>query len=209
MEVRRVLLVTHPAERMYDLIEGAEHYPAFLPWCAGATVTERSDDIVAADIRVDWHGVRFDFATRNLKRRPQWMGVRLARGPFREFEGEWQLTPLGDEGCRVAFLLRYDFDNALLRRVAGHVFERITNTLVDAFVARADGLGAAIPSPPVVLPGRLIATAPAPVPARETPADTLTNVQARADSAAARTDVPPPPSPAPTTPTPTPRSPDE
>jgi ribosome-associated toxin RatA of RatAB toxin-antitoxin module len=147
MEVRRLLLVTHPAERMYDLIEAAEHYPAFLPWCASATVTERSDEIVAADIVVDWHGVRFDFATRNLKRRPEWMGVRLARGPFRQFEGEWQLVPLGSEGCRIAFVLRYDFSTPLLSRVASHAFERITNTLVDAFVARADVLGPAIPVP--------------------------------------------------------------
>jgi ribosome-associated toxin RatA of RatAB toxin-antitoxin module len=152
MEVRRLLLVTHPAERMYDLIESAEHYPAFLPWCAAATVTERSDEIVAADIVVDWHGVRFDFATRNHKRRPEWMGVRLARGPFRHFEGEWQLTPLGSEGCRIAFLLRYDFSTPLLSRVATHVFERITNTLVDAFVARADALGPAIPVPVAVAP---------------------------------------------------------
>ena len=147
MEVRRLLLVTHPAERMYDLIEAAEHYPSFLPWCASAVVTERSDAIVAANLVVDWHGVRFEFATRNQKRRPDWMGVHLARGPFRELEGEWQLTPLGPEGCRVAFSLRYDFDNPILRRVAGHVFERITSTLVDAFVERADLLGAAIPRP--------------------------------------------------------------
>jgi ribosome-associated toxin RatA of RatAB toxin-antitoxin module len=156
MEVRRLLLVTHPAERMYDLIESAEHYPAFLPWCASATVTERSDEIVAADIVVDWHGVRFDFATRNVKRRPQWMGVRLARGPFREFEGEWQLTPLGAEGCRIAFTLRYDFSTPLLARVASHVFERITNTLVDAFVARADALGERIPRVEPVHPAPLV-----------------------------------------------------
>jgi ribosome-associated toxin RatA of RatAB toxin-antitoxin module len=209
MEVRRLLLVTHPAERMFDLIEGAEHYPAFLPWCASATVTERSDEIVAADIRVDWHGVRFDFATRNLKRRPRWMGVHLAQGPFREFEGEWQLTPLGEEGCRVAFLLRYDFDNPLLRRVAGHVFERITNTLVDAFVARADSLGAAIPSPQAVMPGRFDTTSPAMAQVGDPSVDSVPGAEAANEGPIARTDALSPISPAPTTPNPTPRSPDE
>lgn len=160
MEVRRRLLVAHPAERMYDLIESAEHYPAFLPWCARATVTERSDDIVAADIVVDWHGARFGFATRNLKRRPGWMGVRLARGPFREFDGDWQLVSLGNAGCRIEFALHYEFDNPVLRKVAGHVFEHIANTLVDAFVARADRLGAAIPKPAPVSPLVLAAAHP-------------------------------------------------
>ena len=39
MNVRRLLFVHHPAERMYDLIEGAEYYPDFLPWCSKATDT--------------------------------------------------------------------------------------------------------------------------------------------------------------------------
>ncbi|MCL4761216.1 MAG: hypothetical protein KJ018_05425, partial [Burkholderiales bacterium] len=61
------------------------------------------------------------------------------------FDGEWHLRPLGDAGCRIDFALDYDFERALLRTVAGAVFDRITNTLVDAFVARADALGDRIP----------------------------------------------------------------
>jgi ribosome-associated toxin RatA of RatAB toxin-antitoxin module len=145
MDVRRILLVPHPAERMYDLIEGAEHYPAFLPWCAAATILERNDEEVAARVTVEVRGVRFQFATRNRKRRPTWMGLGLEEGPFRRFDGEWNLVPLGPEGCRIDFVLRYDFENAVMRRVAGAVFERITSTLVEAFVARADALGERIP----------------------------------------------------------------
>jgi len=152
MEVRRLLLVQHPAERMYDLIEGAEHYPAFLPWCGAATVLLRTDDEVAARVTVEVRGVRFQFVTRNRKRRPTWMGLGLAEGPFRRFEGEWQLTSLGNAGCRIDFSLRYDFENAVMRRLAGAAFERITNTLVDAFVARADALGERIPVPLPVAP---------------------------------------------------------
>jgi len=147
MEVRRLLLVPHPAERMYDLIEGAEYYPAFLPWCGAATVLARTDEEVAARVTVEVRGVHFQFVTRNRKRRPTWMGLGLEEGPFRRFEGEWNLVPLGDAGCRIDFALRYDFENALMRRIAGAVFERITSTLVDAFVARADALGDRIPKP--------------------------------------------------------------
>jgi ribosome-associated toxin RatA of RatAB toxin-antitoxin module len=152
MEVRKTVLVTHSARQMFDLIEAAEHYPDFLPWCAAATIVERDDSVVRADVTVDYHGVRFHFRTRNPKRAPEWMAIHLEQGPFHHFEGEWQLTPLGSEGCRIAFLLRYDFSTPLLSRVASHVFERITNTLVDAFVARADALGPAIPVPAAVAP---------------------------------------------------------
>jgi len=164
MEVRRLLLVPHPAERMYDLIEGAEHYPSFLPWCAAATILLRNDEEVAARVAVEVRGVRFQFVTRNRKRRPTWMGLGLEEGPFRRFEGEWHLVPLGDAGCRIDFTLRYDFENAVMRRVAGAVFERITSTLVEAFVARADALGDRIPRP---LPVAAAAIPPAAAPTPE------------------------------------------
>ena len=143
MEVRKTVLVGHSAWQMFDLIEAAEHYPDFLPWCAAATIVERDADVVAADVTVDYHGVRFHFRTRNPKRAPQWMALKLEHGPFHHFEGEWNLTPLAADGCRIDFVLRYDFKSVITRRLAGPVFDRIANTLVDAFVLRADRVYAA------------------------------------------------------------------
>ena len=140
MRVQRSVLVAHPAERIFALIEAAEDYPAFLPWCASAHVLQRDDSIVIARIEVAWHGVRFSFVTRNPKRSPEWMAIGLEEGPFRHFRGEWHLTPLASWGCRVQFDLDYELDAALLGRLAAPVFERATTTLVDAFVRRADAL---------------------------------------------------------------------
>lgn len=138
MDIHKSALVGYTAESMFDLIEAAEHYPAFLPWCADATILARDESVVVADIAVNYHGVRFRFTTRNPKRRPEWMAVTLERGPFRRFEGEWHLIPLGSSGCKIAFTFRYEFDAALVRTLAGPVFDRIANTFVDAFVARAE-----------------------------------------------------------------------
>jgi ribosome-associated toxin RatA of RatAB toxin-antitoxin module len=138
MEVRRSALVDHAAEHVFDVIEGAEHYPSFLPWCAGATILARDDTLVVANIAVDWHGLRFQFRTRNPKRRPEWLAVVLEEGPFRRFEGEWHLRPLAPFACKVEFAMHYEFDSAVVGKVAGSVFERIVGTFVDAFVARAD-----------------------------------------------------------------------
>lgn len=137
MEVHKTALVAHSAEQMFDLIEAAEHYPAFLPWCAGATILERDDSVVVARIAINYHGVKLDFTTRNPKRRPEWMAVDLEQGPFRRFAGDWQLKALANAGCKVEFNLRYDFATPVLARIAGPVFDRLANALVDAFVARA------------------------------------------------------------------------
>lgn len=140
MELRRSALVAHSAENIFDLIEAAEHYPEFLPWCSGATILARDESVVAAEITVNWHGVGFSFTTRNPKRRPNWLALKLERGPFRRFEGEWNLTPLAADGCKIEFVLRYDFEHAIARSLTAKVFDEIARTFVDAYVARADSL---------------------------------------------------------------------
>ena len=76
--------------------------------------------------------------TRNPKRRPHWMAIHLESGPFRRFEGEWRLSELTPEACKAEFTLRYELGGALLSKAAGRVFDGIANTLVDAYVARAE-----------------------------------------------------------------------
>lgn len=138
MEVRKSALVPFASDRMFDLIEAAEHYPEFLPWCIGARILERSESVVAAEIAVDYLGVRFRFTTRNPKRRPEWLAVALQSGPFRRFEGEWLLRSLAPAATKIDFALRWEFGGGLANTLAGPVFARIANTYVDAFVARAD-----------------------------------------------------------------------
>ncbi|MDZ7590420.1 MAG: type II toxin-antitoxin system RatA family toxin [Rubrivivax sp.] len=156
MEARRSVLVAHPAERMFDLIEAAESYPAFLPWCASAVVLQRDDTLVVARLQVAYLGARFEFTTRNPKRRPEFMAIGLEEGPFRRFEGTWHLKPLSSWGCRIEFALSYDFANSVMGSLASPVFHRIADTLVDAFIQRADsvygdaaGAGPQSPSAPL------------------------------------------------------------
>ncbi len=147
--MRRSALVEHSAATMFDLIEAAEHYPQFVPWCAAVRIVCRDDSVVCADIKVRWRGAVFALSTRNPKHRPDHMAIHLVQGPFEHFEGEWRLTPLGDSACKVDFALDYVFDSGMMNRVAGPLFERMANTLVNAFVHRADALsrgsGPAVP----------------------------------------------------------------
>ena len=100
---------------------------------------------MSADIRVRYAGVNFEMRTRNPKRRPEFMSIHLERGPFRRFEGEWRLGALGADACRVAFTLDYEFDSAWVTRAAAPVFERMANSMVDAFVQRALASSAPVP----------------------------------------------------------------
>lgn len=140
MIVKRSALLAMPAAHLFDVIEAAEHYPAFLPWCAGAKILTRDDELVSADMQVRLAGMNFEMRTRNPKRRPEFMAIHLERGPFRRFEGEWHLTVLAPEACKVAFMLDYELDGGFITRAVGPVFNRIADSMVDAFVQRAMSL---------------------------------------------------------------------
>lgn len=138
VDIRKSALIGRPSSAVFDLIEAAENYPGFLPWCTRAIILARAESLVIARITIDFHGAHFTLTTRNPKRRPSWMGIHLEDGPFRNFEGEWRVTELSSEACKIEFALQYEFDSALANRLTGPVFDGIANTLVDAFANRAE-----------------------------------------------------------------------
>jgi ribosome-associated toxin RatA of RatAB toxin-antitoxin module/CRP-like cAMP-binding protein len=147
MQVHRSLLLPYPADSMFDLIEQAEHYPQFIPWCTDAVILERTDEIVAARLSMRVAGLTLTLQTRNPKRRPEWLALKMERGPLRRFDGEWRLTPLNATACRIEFTLNYEFADRLTERLAGPVFARMADTMVDAYVERAERI---LPASPAV-----------------------------------------------------------
>lgn len=160
MLVRRTALVERPAFHMFDLIEAAEQYPQFLPWCVGATIVSRDDELVSADLRVRYAGVHFEVRTRNPKRRPEHMTIHLERGPFKRFEGEWTLRALSEDACKVDFTLDYEFASRMVTSVAGPVLDRMANAMVDAFVNRALVVPVVRPVVVMVVPEPVVPPAP-------------------------------------------------
>jgi ribosome-associated toxin RatA of RatAB toxin-antitoxin module len=137
MHVSQSVLLPYTVEDMFDLIERAEHYPQFIPWCTGAAILERSDDWVAARVEFTYLKFRFGFATRNPKCRPTSLQVRLVEGPFKHFQGTWELKPLGHLGCKVSFVLSYELAERFVGAIALPASEFVARKMVDAFVARA------------------------------------------------------------------------
>ena len=153
VEIRRSVLVPYSAEAMFDLIEQAECYPSFLPWCTAAEILERSDDWVGARLEFSYLNLRFAMRTRNPKRRPEFLQVRLVEGPFKEFRGDWRLVPLADQGCKVDFDLSYQPSASLLDRFAKAALERIFGSVVEAFVKRAEATLTPLAASSRVVPG--------------------------------------------------------
>lgn len=136
--VEKSVLVGHPPQRMFELVDRVEDYPEFLPWCGGTELIRRDDACTVATIHIAYLGIRQSFTTENLKVHPREMRITLQDGPFTELEGDWTFLPLGEDACKVEFRLQYVFSSKVLETILAPVFSHITNTFVDAFVRRAD-----------------------------------------------------------------------
>jgi ribosome-associated toxin RatA of RatAB toxin-antitoxin module len=139
-KVNKSVLVAHSAKAMFDLVDRIEDYPAFLPWCAGATVLERPQTGPVARLDINFAGVRAHFTTVNRNEPPTRIAVELREGPFKRLDGSWNFIGLAEAACKVEFKLHYEFATRLLETVVGPVFDQIAETFVDAFVKRADNV---------------------------------------------------------------------
>lgn len=137
-EVAKTVIVPYTPQQMFDLVEGVEHYPEFLPWCTGSTVLERDDQYTRAALQVGFRGVKQRFSTENRKAPPGEIGMKLIEGPFRALIGRWRFSDLNGRGCKIEFHLAYEFSSRILATLVGPVFSHIADTMVEAFVKRAE-----------------------------------------------------------------------
>ncbi len=136
-QVEKTVLIEQSAQRMFELVDRCEDYPAFLPWCSKTEVKFRDVDKTVATLHINYHSVKSCFTTENDKEQPRLMKIRLVDGPFRKLEGSWLFKELAENACKIEFRLHYEFSSKLFEKVIGPVFSHIANTFVDAFVRRA------------------------------------------------------------------------
>lgn len=136
--VRRTALVHHSARQMFDLVNDVEAYPEFLPWCRSSRVFEASDSHMRAQIEMAVGGLARSFSTRNTLEPPGRIELSLLHGPFRHLHGEWRFDELSGQACKIHLEVSFEVSNRLLSAVLTPAFEKICNSLVDAFTRRAD-----------------------------------------------------------------------
>lgn len=141
-------IVSHPAEKMFDLVADVEKYPGFLPLCQGLTVRRRSTlpdgrDVLVADMQVGFKAIRERFTSRvTLDRAANVIVAEYIDGPFRSLENRWTFRdrPPGDgsTGCSVEFYIAYEFKSRMLGMLMGSMFEGAFSRFAEAFEERAD-----------------------------------------------------------------------
>ncbi len=135
--ISRSAIVEHSAAQMYALVEDIEAYPSFLPWCVAAQVHARDAATTRATLTVGVRGLRQAFTTLNRNTPSEAIDLQLVEGPFRSFAAAWRFRALSPQACRIEFTLEYEFSSRAASRLLEPLFDRIADTLVDAFARRA------------------------------------------------------------------------
>ena len=135
--VNRSALVPYTAREMFILVDDVESYPEFLPWCSSAEVHNRTTEIVEATLELHKGSLSDHFTTRNTRCEFETIEIELIDGPFRHLQGGWRFTEIGEEGCKLALKLDFEFENMFVDMIFGSFFEDTCNSLINAYSKRA------------------------------------------------------------------------
>lgn len=133
-------LVPYTVEQMFALVEDFERYSQFVPWIVSARLVERGADILVGRLEMHRGPLHETFTAQAALARPHEITLRLVEGTFRTFEGRWTFAPLGERGCKVTLMMRFELMNPLLDLLLARSLEKSCGELVDAFVHRARAL---------------------------------------------------------------------
>jgi ribosome-associated toxin RatA of RatAB toxin-antitoxin module len=138
--LQKSVLIWFSPQQMYSLVTDVARYPDFLPWCSHADVLSCTDLEMTACIGLSMAGIHQQFTTCNQHDPGRRVRMKLVDGPFSQLEGDWHFLPVGADAsaCKITLDLKYAFSSRTLAALVGPVFDRVANSLVDAFVKRAE-----------------------------------------------------------------------
>ncbi len=134
--IQHSLEVPYNVSEMYQLVNHIEKYSEFLPWCTESKVINQDEDSIQACLTLTGGGLSKTFTTSNRLQKDKLIEISLINGPFKHLEGYWsfETTP---NGSRINLNLEFEFSTRLLALAFSPFFERVANTLVQAFSDRA------------------------------------------------------------------------
>jgi coenzyme Q-binding protein COQ10 len=130
-------ILPYTPEQLFDLVADVERYPEFLPWCVGARVRERKQNVIVADLLIGYRVVRERFTSRIVLDRPRRIDVSYSEGPFRYLNNHWLFEPEPGGGCTLDFYVDFEFRSRMLQKIIELLFNEAVRRMVSAFETRA------------------------------------------------------------------------
>lgn len=134
--IQHSLEVPYNVSEMYKLVNHIEKYSEFLPWCTESQIISQDEDSIQARLTLTGGGLSKSFTTSNRLQKNKLIEISLIDGPFKHLEGYWSFET-SPRGSRINLNLEFEFSTRLLALAFSPIFEKVANTLVQAFSERA------------------------------------------------------------------------
>jgi coenzyme Q-binding protein COQ10 len=133
-------ILPYTPKQLFDLVAAIDTYPEFLPWCVGARINKREDNVVYADLVIGFKLFREKFTSKvTLNEADHVIDVEYMDGPFRYLNNHWGFHDHPD-GCRITFFVDFEFRSYILQKTIGLLFNEAVTRMISAFETRAKDL---------------------------------------------------------------------
>lgn len=132
--------VAYSAKQMFALVNDVKSYPEFLPWCTETNLLEEKNNSMIVSVSVALGKIKQSFTTENTMQADTSIRMKLVKGPFKELNGYWQFHDDDNFGSSVSLEMQFEFKNKLMKHAFGAAFKKITDSMVEAFVERAQAV---------------------------------------------------------------------
>ena len=130
----------YTAEQLFHLVQDVDRYPQFLPWCIGARVKSRIENVIIADLVIGYKMFREKFESRVTLSPNNHIRVEYLNGPLQHLNNTWTFIPDGEGACTIDFFIDFEFRSKMLQKVMGVFFNEAVRRMVQAFEDRANDL---------------------------------------------------------------------
>jgi coenzyme Q-binding protein COQ10 len=130
-------ILPYSAEQLYVMVADIEQYPTFLPWCKGARIKSRTEQLIIAELLVRFGVFRSAYTSRVSLTPFTEIAVMLEEGPFNRLTTLWHFKPVPEGGTGVSFDLSFEFQSTFLQKAAKMVFDEASQKMMQAFEGRA------------------------------------------------------------------------
>ena len=140
-EIKREILLSYPAIKMFKLVNDIEDYPKFIPACVSSKIISKDAKELIASLGFQKAGLSYSFTTKNSLGKindDYSINLELVDGPLNYLSGYWKFKDLNGEGSKVSLELKFEIDNILLKNLFAPVIDKVADKLIAAFSQRAD-----------------------------------------------------------------------
>ncbi len=133
-------ILPYTKEQLFDLIVDIDAYPKFLPWCVGARITKKEEQVIWADLMIGYKMLREKFSSKVVLEYPDMITVEYQTGPMKYLRNYWRLREMPGGHTEIDFFVDFEFKSKLFHSLSVLFLNEIIKHMVSAFEERAEEL---------------------------------------------------------------------